>query len=136
MEKNPMRTRYEHPLSKLINTFWDDSLPLIDDQIKNTHLTLAEDEKAVYVEANLPGLDSSEIDVTLDNKMLWIRGHKKEVQDEKKYHYRSKKSYSYQITLPESIDDSKDPITKYEHGVLCITFLKSKGDTTRKIHIK
>ncbi len=131
-----MRTRYEHPLSKLINTFWDDSLPLIDDQIKNTHLTLAEDEKAVYVEANLPGLDSSEIDVTLDNKMLWIRGHKKEVQDEKKYHYRSKKSYSYQITLPESIDDSKDPITKYEHGVLCITFLKSKGDTTRKIHIK
>ncbi len=131
-----MKLKYEHPFNKLINTFWDDSLPLIDGQIKNSHLTLAEDEKAVYVEANLPGLDSSEIDVTLDNKTLWIRGHKKEIQDEKKYHYRSKKSYSYQITLPECIDESKDPLTKYEHGVLSITFSKSKGDTARKIHIK
>lgn len=90
----------------------------------------------MYIEASVPGLTPSEIDVTLENKVLWIRGSKKEAQDNKKYHYRSKKTYSYQISLPESADENREPETKYEHGVLTITFSKTKGEMAKKIQIK
>jgi HSP20 family protein len=136
MEKTPLKARYEYPFNKLLSTFWDDTLPVFDNHVKSSHISLAEDDKAIYIEANLPGLQASDIDVTLENKVLWVRGHRKEIQDDKKYHYRSKKSYSYQIALPESIDETKEPLTKYEHGVLSITFQKSKGGNARRINIQ
>jgi HSP20 family protein len=133
---NQLQKRFEHPFQKIFGTFWEDQLPAFENKIVNSPISLAEDDKAVYVEASVPGLNASEIDVTLENKVLWIRGSKKEGQDNKKYHYRSKKTYSYQISLPETVDENKEPETKYEHGVLSITFSKIKGESAKKIQIK
>ncbi len=135
-EKNLIQRRVDNPFHKILTNFWEDRLPLFEEKICEYPISLSEDEKGVYVEASLPGLTHQEIDATLDKKVLWIRGNKKEAPDNKKYHYRSKKSYSYQIALPENVDESKEPETKYENGILSISFPKVKGETAKKIQIK
>ena len=135
-EKNLTQRRIDNPFHKIFTNFWEDKLPLFEEKSLNSPISLSEDDKGVYVEASLPGLTTVEIDATIENKVLWIRGTKKETQDNKKYHYRSKKSYSYQIALPETVDENKDPETKYENGVLSISFGKIKGETAKKIQIK
>ena len=135
-QNNQLERRADHPFRKIFGNFWDENLPLFEERSLNSPISLSEDDKSVYVEASLPGLSSNEIDVTLEKKVLWIRGTKKEAQDNKKYHYKSKRSYSYQIALPESIDENRDPETKYENGVVSITFSKAKCETPKKIQIK
>ncbi len=134
--KNQILRKYEHPLQRLFGTVWDENLPTLEERLGDSQLSLYEDDKSIYVEASLPGLTPEEIEVTLETKVLWIRGAKKETQDNKKYHYRARKAYSFKIVLPEAVDDQKDPETKYEHGILTLVFPKTKGESPRKISIK
>lgn len=128
----------QHPLHHLINSFWGDDLGVAHNdsffrEAQKSNVSLSEDETHVYVEANLAGLAENEIDVTLDKGVLWIRGEKDEVKDERKYHRRAHRSYSYKVTLPEGVNLEAEPQAKYEKGILSVTFDKSEGKTARKI---
>lgn len=135
--------QYEHPLHRVLRTFWGDDFDFVNEDLpalrrleRESNLSLSEDDKNVYVEAGMPGLNENEIEITLERGVLWIRGHKKEEQDNKKYHYRAKRSYSYQLALPESVDESKEPEAHYEKGVLKVTFAKTKSSPVKKISVK
>lgn len=127
-----------HPLHHLMKSFWDDDMSFFGNhsmvgEDRKGNLSLSEDESHVYVEANLAGLQENEIDVTLDKGVLWIRGEKEEVKDERKYHHKAYRSYSYKLALPESANTDSEPRAKYEKGILSITFDKVDGQTARKI---
>jgi HSP20 family protein len=55
-----------------------------------------EDEKAVYVKAELPGLDEKDLNVSLQNNILTISGEKKEEkteEDKRSNYYYCERSF-------------------------------------------
>lgn len=100
-------------------------------------LSVAEDDKNIYVEASVPGIQSNELDITFEKGVVRVVAEsKKEEKENKKYFRRSQTRFSYQLALPSDVDMSKDPQTKLEHGVLHLTFSKSAHAQPRKIAVK
>ena len=101
-------------------------------------LSVFEDEKTVTIEAAVPGLKPDEIDMTFDKGILWIKGEKKETDENsnRKYYRKALSTFSYRIAVPVSIDDDQTPEATYEQGVLRIVFTKALLSEPRKILIR
>lgn len=104
-------------------------------------MDIAETEKGYHLSLELPGVAEKDVDVSLQEGVLSVRGEKKnEEKTEGKNWHRVERSYgSFQrsITLPEGIDEEGVSAT-FKNGVLEIDVLKSekKKDKSRKIQVK
>ncbi len=101
-------------------------------------LSISEDDKNVYVEANLPGLKADDIDVTYHKGELWIKGDRKEEEKDKnrKFYRMASSSYSYRIIVPGDVDTSKEPDASYDNGIMTVTFKKLDEIKPKKIAVK
>ena len=90
-------------------------------------IDVSETDKDMTIEAELPGVDEKNIDVTLTDNLLTIRGEKKQEEEEKKKDYhlteRSYGSFSRSMTLPFDADPAKIK-ADFKDGVLTITLPK------------
>lgn len=88
---------------------------------------VSEDDKKILIAAELPGLDESDIQVSLTHNVLTIKGEKKEEKEDKgKNYYRVERSYgSFQrsIPLPDEVETDKVEAT-FKKGVLNISLPK------------
>jgi HSP20 family protein len=106
-------------------------------------IDIAESKDAIDVMAELPGVDEKDLDVTLANGVLTIRGEKKTERDEqdkdKNWHVveRSYGSFSRAIPLPFDADPAKVE-AKFDKGVLHIHLPKpaEAAQKQQKIEIK
>lgn len=100
-------------------------------------LSVYEDEGRFFIEAQMPGLDVKNIDVTVDKGVVRISGSKEEKEEDKakKYHRRASYSWSYQIALPSGIDESQAGAV-YQNGVMQLSFPKKVEAKTKKIEVK
>jgi HSP20 family protein len=106
-------------------------------------IDVAESKDAIDLTAELPGVDEKDVDVTLANGVLTIRGEKKTERDEKdkdkNWHVveRSYGSFSRTISLPFDPDLAKVD-AKFDKGVLCIHLPKpvEVARKQQKIEIK
>jgi len=96
-------------------------------------------EKKLTVEAELPGVRTKDIDISLNGRRLFIKAERK---DEKKEDHRdfhrmeiSCGSYARQIELPADVDQSSVN-ARYKNGVLKIELRKTKASQTKVIKIK
>lgn len=119
------------------SSFWDEVAKRTPFAFGSSDVTLAEDEQNVYVEAKMPGLGVDDIEVSLENGTLWIRGERKEEKKEKKkYYQKSVYSYSYRVGIPNYVEE-KNPEANYEDGVMTVTFKKiSKEKKGQNIVVK
>jgi HSP20 family protein len=109
-----------------------DLMPVID---------VAERDNCFVISAELPGMEEKDVEVTLDDDVLTIRGEKKQEKDEKgenrRVIERSYGSFSRSIRLPPGInpDDVKAAMAK---GVLTVTLPKPAQAEmqARKIEVK
>lgn len=87
----------------------------------------AETDKDIVVTAELPGVDPKDVEVTLANDVLTIRGEKKSERNEKKEQYqfaeRSYGAFERSISVPSGIDANKVD-AKFDKGVLKVTLPK------------
>lgn len=92
----------------------------------------------LIVEAHLPNFDEDDVDVSLDNGALIIRGerHEKTEDSERKYIIReSSTSFFRRVQLPE--DSNKDEIKAHlEDGVLRVTVPLKPLPEPKKITVK
>lgn len=119
--------------------YFDDDFWSVDHHGHPSGLSLSEDEAHIYVEAHLPGLTEEDIEISMDQNMLSIRGEKKQEQkDEKKHYYKkASTSFSYSINLPGHVDERQEPEATYKDGVLKISFPKiAEESSAKKISIK
>src|SRR2546423_15170289 len=74
-------------------------------------ISIYEEKNNLVVEAPLPGLKSENIEVNLNNGVLWIKGDKKEETSDKdkKFYQKSQSTFSYRIALPEQVDEKQEP---------------------------
>jgi len=106
-------------------------------------IDIAESKDAIDLTAELPGVDEKDVDVTLADGVLTIRGEKKAERDEKdkdkNWHVveRSYGSFSRTISLPFDPDSAKVE-ANFEKGVLHIHLPKPAevAKKQQKIEVK
>ena len=100
-----------------------------------------ETEKDITVTAELPGMDEKDIELSITDDHLMIRGEKKEEKEEKKKGYyrleRSFGEFSRSIPLPAGVDKDK-ATAAFKKGILNISIPKTKEAqaAAKKIPIK
>jgi len=109
-------------------------------QIINAHMSVSETEHEIRVAAELPGVREEDIDVSLNDDILTLRGEKKfERQDEKEnFHFveRSFGTFQRSIRLPFPIDPDQVRAS-FDNGVLTVTLPKSaQQERTRRIQVR
>ena len=90
------------------------------------------------IKAELPGMKLDDIEITIEDRTLTIKGERKterEVKEEE--YYRSEGTYGRflrSITLPSSVDASKIEAS-YENGILEVTVPKTVEKEPKKIRV-
>jgi HSP20 family protein len=102
-------------------------------------LDVSETKGDLVVKAELPGIDPKDIDISLNEGVLTIKGEKRQEKEEKEegYHLieRSYGSFTRSIRLPREIQNEKINAS-YKNGVLKITLPKSEEAKKKEIKIK
>ena len=96
---------------------------------------VTETDKEIKVSAEIPGVEPKDIDLSVEDGMLTIKGEKKYEREEKeKGQYRMERSYgSFEraIELPAEVDESKAK-AEFKKGVLRLTLPKKPGAPSRR----
>ncbi len=137
--------RFQRRMNDLFDDFfidWDNDLPSTDTLASSKFmpsLDVREDEKNVYVDAELPGLDKSDINIEIKNNVLTISGEKKnETKEENKTSRRIERSYGYferSVSIDSDVEEEKIKAS-YKNGVLSIEIPKKKGAESKKRKIQ
>ncbi len=99
-------------------------------------LAVSEDDKNVYVEAALPGVDPKEVEVTFDKGVIWVKGEKKEEEKGKKFYRKATRVFSYRLSVPGDVDLEAEPEAVQENGVVKLIFAKTKAVQPKKIAVR
>ena len=104
-------------------------------------IDVSETEKEIEVVAELPGVEEKDIDISLSDDRLTIKGEKKsETEQAEKDHHLIERSYgSFERTMRLLCEvDSEKVQAEFKNGVLTITLPKSPEAEakTKKISIK
>lgn len=98
-----------------------------------------ETKEDVVVEASLPGIDPANVEVSIDNNIVSIKGeHKKEREvEEKNYYQKEVRSGSFYRTVPLPTAVKEDQIAaEFEDGVLRINCPKEAPVKSKKVNVK
>jgi HSP20 family protein len=102
-------------------------------------IDVVESDKDVTIQAEVPGIDPKEIDVTVTGDQLIISGEKKESSEKKdKGFYHSEARYGAfrrVIPLPPGVDSERVD-ANYANGVLTLKIQKTPAAAAKKIEIK
>ena len=102
-------------------------------------LDVVEDDDAYIVKASIPGVDADDIEITMADNVLTLKGETKQEKDveEKTYrlHERWYGAFSRSVSLPAPVDADKVEAT-HENGVLTLRLPKSEAIKPKKIPVK
>ena len=98
-------------------------------------LSLWEDEHNVYVEMDAPGVTDKDIEVSVHQGELIIRGERKCERKEGAYDTRSYGRFEQRVNLPAPVDAERVE-ARLSNGVLAVTFPKTEAAKPRKIAVK
>lgn len=101
-------------------------------------LDVVQEGDNIVVHASLPGVDPSDLNVTIENDVLTIRGQTAGESERQEGNYlmreRHTGSFHRSLRLPDTLDVEKAETT-YDHGVLTIGFPKVEAKQARQLPI-
>lgn len=149
--ERPVNIRRErHSLSSLqneINQVFDEFFSGLnaswtsDKKMLTPVIDIIENDKNFKLEAELPGMDQDDIEVSVNDNFLTIKGEKNAYKEDKDENYvrreRSYGSYLRTITLPDTADGDKAKAT-FKKGVLWVEIPKKAAaiKPAKKLEIK
>ena len=102
-------------------------------------INILEGESAVTVTADLPGLSAEDVEITVEEGTLSIRGERKleEASEGETYHRveRLYGAFERNFTLPNSIDVAKIE-ARFNNGEMVVTLPKREESKPRSVKIK
>jgi HSP20 family protein len=102
-------------------------------------VNLSEDKDYFYVRAELPGVQAADLEITLQDNNLILRGERKIPAEEKQvnYHRRERESGFFRriVALPAQVAGDKVAAT-CKDGILTIKMAKPEEVKPRKIEVK
>jgi HSP20 family protein len=97
-----------------------------------------EEELNFVVTADIPGVDASAIELTLDKNILTIKGSRNSVSTTEEDGYKRRERFTgdfvRQFTLPETADNN-NITAKTNNGVLSVTIPKTAESQPRSIEV-
>jgi HSP20 family protein len=97
-----------------------------------------QDNDDLIVETSLPGIDSENIDISVENDVLTISGETNEKKEVKREDYYRKEirqgSFSRSVILPVAVKGS-EATAEYDNGVLSIRMPKAEEAKPKKIAV-
>jgi len=97
-----------------------------------------ETEQNIVLKAELPGVDPKDVEATVHEGTLYLKGERKfekEVKEESYHHVeRSHGSFARSFELPASVDADK-VLAEFKDGVLTLTMPKKEEGKAKKIRI-
>lgn len=154
-KQQQMQPELQHPVATLhreVDQLFDDflrgfdrfpSLPFRKERLSDfsPKINVSENDKDIEVTVEVPGMDQNDVDVSLKDDVLTIKGEKKQEKEEKdKEYYHVERSYgSFYRSLQVPCEVDQDNINAaFKKGVLKITLPKSikAQENVRKIEVK
>lgn len=131
----------QRDMNRLVEgAFEGHALPGIDGKFLTPSIDVKESDKGFEVEAELPGVDEKDVQVTFDDGVLTIKGEKKTEKEETKGGYRmSERSYGSFMRALELTGVDADKISaSCTKGVLKVSLPKLAGaqSNSKKIEVK
>lgn len=142
--------RFFDEMDRYFNKFWSPArlwdfepfgLSVFDeDKFFRSPLTNITDEGDKYsITAELPGLDKGDIEITVHDGILEIKGEQKKEHEEKKEGFVRKEyhssSYHRSFTIPENIDEENID-AKLDKGILTLKLPKKEVEHKEKKNIE
>ena len=104
----------------------------------NPRVDVRETNDALIFEAELPGMNEDDVEITVESNVLTIKGERKlEKRDEKESYHRMERHYgcfqrTYTLTNNIDVDGVK---ASYRDGILEVTFPKKEEAKPKKVTI-
>ncbi|MBM3944894.1 MAG: Hsp20/alpha crystallin family protein [SAR202 cluster bacterium] len=102
-------------------------------------IDVVEESDHIVVHASMPGIKASDIDVTVENGVLFISGTSESSEEHKdgSYLVRERRYGQFQRTLrlPDSVDADKAE-THHEDGVLTVRLPKAETKKAKRLTVK
>ena len=141
-KKDNFATEYRRELDNLYDRFFEPHfLPssyLFGEGKWDPTIDISEGRKDITVKAEIPGIEAKDFDISIDGRLLTIKGEKKQERKQKEEtYYRVERSYGYfnrTIELPAEVDPDKVE-AKYKRGILKIKLQKAEEYETKRIKV-
>ena len=99
------------------------------------NVEMAETNKEIRVTAELPGLEETDVEVTLDDGVLMLRGEKRSESEDKDRQFSERFYGQFERRIPVGTEVEQDKVeARFKNGVLTITMPKTEraqGKTKR-----
>ncbi len=134
------RTGSIYPVKDILDRFFEDEGILLREE-KNwvPAFDISENEKGYVVNAELPGMDAKDLEITISGDVLSVKGEKKkETEDKSDTYHRIERCYgSFQrsFRIPDAVETDKVDAT-YKDGILKLVIPRTKESKVKKIEIK
>lgn len=106
---------------------------------KTPSVDVIEKDDEIIVKAELPGVDKKDLDISVTNNTVTIKGStSQEEKEEKGDYYRceiTEGSYSRTLSLPAEVDEEKTK-AKFKNGILKLTLPKLKKSKRHSVKVE
>jgi HSP20 family protein len=127
-------------IDRLFDRVWEGDFPQLPAMGNSAPaLDISETKDAVVVKAEVPGMEAKDIQLSLHEQILTLKGEKKQEKEEKDEHYyrveRSYGAFARTVRLPATVDGSK-VTAAFKNGLLTVTLPKAPAAKGTTIPIK
>ena len=135
------RDPFRVPTNEWMDRFFGELTPLVQGEAGEWRpsFDVSETEGHINVRADLPGIDVKDLDITIENNVLTVRGEKKQEKEDKGENYHRTERYygSFCRSFMLPVEVKADEIEAvYKDGVLQLTVPKSETSKRKKIEVK
>lgn len=102
-------------------------------------IDLLDTDESIIIRADLPGVETENISIRINNNVLWLTGERRDSESENNTRYfcceRQYGTFARQVIIPETVDIEKAH-AEFKNGLLKITLQKKHSAKPRDIEIK
>ncbi|HEY0172885.1 MAG TPA: Hsp20/alpha crystallin family protein [Pyrinomonadaceae bacterium] len=103
------------------------------------NVDIFENKDEIVLEAELPGMNREDFELTIENNVLTLRGERRfEKRDEADNYHRVERAYgafTRSFTLPQTVS-AENAAAEYKNGVLRVTLRKREEVKARRIEVQ
>jgi HSP20 family protein len=122
-----------NPFDRLLESLWT-PLSISQRSLAYPPLNISEDAESIYVQCEIPGMDISDLELTLTDSSLVIKGERKAVKG--KYYRQERPTGFFQRVVNIQAAISRDKVAaKMKNGLLEVVIPKAEESKPKKISI-
>src|SRR5882724_1637225 len=131
-------TTLQDRLNRLFQSSIGDNQDALTTSSFSPAVDVYEDEHAVNLKIEVPGVDEKDLDIRVENNTLTVHGERKFEKEEKEENFRRVErqygSFTRSFTLPTTVD-SEHVSANYDKGVLKISLPKKAEAKPKQIKV-